>query len=180
MSTINEAIQLAELLLQKYKHEIDPPTHLQCAVKLKHIKDKYADKRLYVSVIGEFSTGKSTFINALLRENLLDSNVVQGTTTVNSIIEHGDALNMLVYPHGSSEVKDLTAIGYSNEIIREHIKSVHRGESAKSIKKVVVKHHSDFLIKGVVVIDTPGTNTPEVWHEKVTKEALDLSDASII
>ena len=178
MNTIDEAIAFTESLLQKYKDEL---TTKKYETKLKRIKDKNADTNLYMSVIGEFSTGKSTFINALLRENLLESHILQGTTTINTVIEHGAKLNMIIHRQDAFETENLNVAGYSEETIRASIKSIHSGDTSQSISKVVIRHPSDFLEQGIVIIDTPGTNTPDLWHEKVTQNALrGLSDTSII
>ena len=178
MNTIDEAIAFTESLLQKYKDEL---TTKKYETKLKRIKDKNADTNLYMSVIGEFSTGKSTFINALLRENLLESHILQGTTTINTVIEHGAKLNMIIHRQDAFETENLNVAGYSEETIRASIKSIHSGDTSQSISKVVIRLPSDFLEQGIVIIDTPGTNTPDLWHEKVTQNALrGLSDTSII
>ena len=44
-----------------------------------------------------------------------------------------------------------------------------------------VGYPSDFLQQGIRIIDTPGTNSLEQWHEDVTKEAIrEQADACII
>ena len=178
MNTIDEAITFTESLLQKYKNELSTKKY---ETKLKRIKDKNADSNLYMSVVGEFSTGKSTFINALLRENLLESHILQGTTTINTVIEHGAKLNMIIHRQDAFETENLNGVGHSEETIRARIKSIHSGDASQSISKVVIRHPSDFLEQGIVIVDTPGTNTPDLWHEKVTQNALrELSDTSII
>jgi GTPase SAR1 family protein len=42
---------------------------------MKRIRKRCADPNLYLAVIGEFSSGKSTFINALLRDDKIDREV---------------------------------------------------------------------------------------------------------
>ena len=178
MSKIDEAIVFTESLVQKHKDKIEAPLYFQYMKKLAQIKTKNADTRLHMAVIGEFSTGKSTFINALLRDDLLESHVLQGTTTINTVIEYGPALNMVVHKKNTS--KDLSETGCSGDEIREQIKGIHREEKAQAVTKVSIKHPSDFLQRGIVIIDTPGTNTPDVWHEEVTQNALrEISDIRI-
>jgi ribosome biogenesis GTPase A len=43
------------------------------------IQRRRTDPNLYVAVVGEFNGGKSTFINALLRQKILKSSVVERT-----------------------------------------------------------------------------------------------------
>lgn len=181
MITIDRIILFVDSLLRKYEKELNPQAYAEYVAKLKKIKDKNVDEKLYLSVIGEFSTGKSTFINALLRDNLLDAQVLQGTTTINSVIQYGNELNMIIQMLNNVESDNLKLRGYSDEAIRARIKNIHAGEGTRSIKKVTITHPSEFLSQGIVIIDTPGTNTPELWHEQVTRNAIhELSDTSII
>ena len=181
MITIDRIILFVDSLLRKYEKELNPQAYAEYVAKLKKIKDKNVDEKLYLSVIGEFSTGKSTFINALLRDNLLDAQVLQGTTTINSVIQYGNELNMIIQMLNNVESDNLKLRGYSDEAIRARIKNIHAGEGTHSIKKVTITHPSEFLSQGIVIIDTPGTNTPELWHEQVTRNAIhELSDTSII
>ena len=72
-------------LINKYQWPKD--VHIELEKKLSRIIDKEKDKSLNLSVIGEFTTGKSTFINAIIRNNLLVSSIMQGTTLANTIID---------------------------------------------------------------------------------------------
>ena len=62
------------------KYQWEPGTRERFQRLLDRIREKQRDKQLNLSVIGEFSTGKSTLINALLRMELLASSALQGTT----------------------------------------------------------------------------------------------------
>lgn len=83
---ISSHIQFAESLIDRYEWDKETKKRLVSQLQLIHNKEK--DKCLNLSVIGEFSTGKSTFINALLGEELLIYSVIQGTTVVNTVIEY--------------------------------------------------------------------------------------------
>ena len=52
---------------------------------------------------------------------------------------------------------------------------------AKKVSYVTVTLPSDILKNGYRIIDTPGTNSLELWHEDITRRAIqDLSDLSIV
>lgn len=51
---------------------------------------------LHVAVFGEFSSGKTTFLNALLGEELLSVSL-EPTTAVPTFIRYGRAFNLFVY-----------------------------------------------------------------------------------
>ena len=56
--------------------------------QLQKIKNRRADPNLYLAVIGEFSSGKSTFINALLRNDLLKTSALVATA-IDTKISYG-------------------------------------------------------------------------------------------
>ena len=53
--------------------------------QIERIKKRCSDKNFYLAVIGEFSSGKSTFINALLRDDLLKTSALVATATTTKI-----------------------------------------------------------------------------------------------
>ena len=87
---IEEHLKFIERLLGEHK----VAAHLCRAVQ--RIRDRLADPRLYLAVVGEFNAGKSTFINALIREDLLRAEVIQGTTAAATLLGYGPALNVQV------------------------------------------------------------------------------------
>lgn len=174
---ISGHIKFAESLIKKYEWDNDTKKNLDSQLQLIH--NKQNDKCLNLSVVGEFSTGKSSFINAFLGENLLVSSVIQGTTVVNTIIEYyTHPILYILKRDGSYDIINAQSI----EDLRKDLSKVTTNPlSARNIKLVRVGIPSELLAKGIRIIDTPGTNSTESWHEDITKEALkDLSDLSII
>lgn len=174
---ISGHIEFAESLIKKYEWDNDTKKNLDSQLQLIH--NKQNDKCLNLSVVGESSTGKSSFINAFLGENLLVSSVIQGTTVVNTIIEYyTHPILYILKRDGSYDIINAQSI----EDLRKDLSKVTTNPlSARNIKLVRVGIPSELLAKGIRIIDTPGTNSTESWHEDITKEALkDLSDLSII
>ena len=77
-------IQFVKTLMKKYEFPWKQSEQLQA--ELKKIQVRQNEKTLNMAVIGEFSSGKSSFINALLRENLLETDAIQGTTVDSTLI----------------------------------------------------------------------------------------------
>lgn len=174
---ISGHIEFVESLIKRYEWDNDTKKNLDSQLQLIH--NKQNDKCLNLSVVGEFSTGKSSFINAFLGENLLVSSVIQGTTVVNTIIEYYTHPILYIFKRdGSYDIINAQSI----EDLRQDLSKVTTNPlSARNIKLVRVGIPSELLAKGIRIIDTPGTNSTESWHEDITKEALkDLSDLSII
>ena len=174
---ISGHIQFAESLIDRYEWDKETKKRLVSQLQLIHNKEK--NKCLNLSVIGEFSTGKSSFINALLGEELLVSSIVQGTTVVNTVIEY--YTHPVLYILMKDGTYDVTNAQNVKELRVKLSDVTTNPSSAKNIEMVRVGIPSQLLADGIRIIDTPGTNSIESWHEEVTKNALkNLSDLSII
>lgn len=177
MADIQSHIAYATTVLNKYKWDSSVKKSLQ--QQLDTIVAKQNDKVLNISVIGEFSTGKSSFINALVGHELLAVNVLQGTTVAITIIEYGTSYSLsLVDINGNSTTTEYKNINYLSSALQHYTTDP---SYADSISHVRVTLPSDILKNGFRIIDTPGTNSLEQWHEEITRRAInDISDMSII
>lgn len=177
MADIDSHIVFATTLMGKYDWEEATKHRLEKQVSA--IVDKQNDNLLNISVIGEFSTGKSSFINALVGYELLAVNVIQGTTVAITIIEYSEQFSITLTDFSG---KSLKIIFKSIDSLRQQL-HIYTTDAAyaKKIDYVTVTLPSDILKNGYQIIDTPGTNSLELWHEEVTCHAIkELSDLSII
>lgn len=177
MADIDSHIVFATTLMGKYDWEEATKHRLEKQVSA--IVDKQNDNLLNISVIGEFSTGKSSFINALVGYELLAVNVIQGTTVAVTIIEYSEQYSITLTDFLG---KSLKIIFKSIDSLRQQL-HIYTTDAAyaKKIDYVTVTLPSDILKNGYRIIDTPGTNSLELWHEEVTCRAIkELSDLSII
>ncbi len=177
MADIDSHIAFATTLMGKYDWEEATKHRLEKQVSA--IVDKQNDNLLNISVIGEFSTGKSSFINALVGYELLAVNVIQGTTVAITIIEYSEQFSITLTDFSG---KSLKTIFKSIDSLRQQL-HIYTTDAAyaKKIDYVTVTLPSDILKNGYRIIDTPGTNSLELWHEEVTCRAIkELSDLSII
>ena len=170
-------IDFASQLITKYPWKKQTRRELGHILSL--IKSKQEDKCINLSVIGEFNSGKSSFINAILKEELLVSSSIQGTTVVNTVIEYDEQYALtIIYNDGSKKRHEFRHI---NDLRGRLSNLTTNPKNAREIAYVYVDLPSPSLKKGIRIIDTPGTNSTESWHEEVTKRALhELSDLSII
>ncbi len=148
--------------------------------QLDEIRVKQQDQALNISVIGEFSSGKSTFINALLRMELLSAGVLQGTTVASTIIEYAEEYSFSIqYLSGTEN----TVRADSFQELKTRLSTiVAENEDARSYAGVRVRIPSPSLRdNGFRIIDTPGLDATTQWHETATKRTLrEISDLSII
>lgn len=177
VAKIDSHMQFAEQLINDYQWNDEERKPLVDAMQ--RIRDKQQDRCLNVSVVGEFSSGKSTFINALLRQDLLEADVLQGTTVAITILEYSAHYHIRSeYEDGTSSVKH-----YDGLLALRHELTHLTTDSTegKQLKCVYVGLPSPTLRRGFRIIDTPGTNAIELWHEEVTKRAInEYSDMSIL
>ncbi|MDI2127453.1 dynamin family protein [Yinghuangia seranimata] len=158
--------------------------------RVQAVEQRLNDDRYYLAVIGEFSAGKSTFINALLGEDLLPTSALR-TTAAATRITHGPEFTLevrfrndgirYIYPAGRTagaasplgrmllhlapylRVPDDTAGILSLLTADERI--------APHLAYLEVRHPATPLRDGLVIIDTPGTNA-EVGHTDITTEVM--------
>lgn len=177
MADIDSHIVFASTLMGKYDWEEATKSNLE--KQLATIVEKQNDKMLNISVIGEFSTGKSSFINALVGYELLAVNVIQGTTVAITIIEYSEDFSITLTDFSGRCSKKVYK---SIDSLRQQL-HIYTTDAAyaKNINYVTVTLPSDILKNGYRIIDTPGTNSLELWHEEITRRAIrELSDLSII
>lgn len=181
LSRADEHLSFVEGIMEKYQHvgNTDRDWYHICQ-QIQLIRRKKNDRKLNLSVIGEFSTGKSTFINALLRRELLVSSALQGTTVASTVIDYSEKYEIeLEYLDGRAGKK----ISYNSFWEqRKGLESFTTVSSvARLLKSVKVFLPADILKNEFRIIDTPGTNVTEAWHEDVTVRTLkEESDLSII
>jgi GTPase Era involved in 16S rRNA processing/gas vesicle protein len=72
--------------------EFEQETTIQLRTQLDEIRNRLKDENLYLAIVGEAATGKSTFINALMREELLAAQALTMTTATSTVIGHGQDL----------------------------------------------------------------------------------------
>ncbi len=187
LSDVEAHLEFAERLLKKYSSQMtddEGPLSKDDWRSLKDqldvIRKKQNDKKLNLSVIGEFSTGKSTFINALLRKDLLASSALQGTTVASTVIDYSrQHMIHLQYLDGRPDEKhtydDISSMKAGLE------KFTTDSLIARQLRAVNVFLPAEVLKDNFRIIDTPGTNVTEAWHEDVTIRTLkEMSDLSIV
>ena len=123
-----------------------------------------------VAVMGEYSVGKSTFINALLGQPLLPAGegVTTGTITW---LRYGEAQRMrVVFRDG--RIEEFSSLKPVDDLVRE----TAEGEAARTIRHVEVFLHAPIL-GHISIVDTPGLNAPFPEHRETTEQFLEEADA---
>lgn len=125
---------------------------------------------LRLLVMGEFSTGKSTFINALLGENVMLTGASQ-VTAVNTKLVYGEKHSVTVH------FKDDSTQEYRlDEFDRLTAETNRQGKKLRTGILRVERHVPAEILKQINIIDSPGLNAQDS-HTKITKEAIPEADA---
>lgn len=133
-----------------------------------------------IAVVGEFSAGKSTFLNALMGEKILPSFTKETTATINFLrhkekAEHGES-GIVFYNDGRQEtLEDVDFATISKYVSTESIDV----DVAKSVSHLDLFLSSKFLEDNVTLVDTPGLNGIAEGHRELTEEQIEKSSASI-
>jgi GTPase Era involved in 16S rRNA processing len=191
---ITAHLQFAEQVLQKSDLQSQPRTKL--LERIQHIRNRQNDPNMYLAVVGEFNTGKSTFINALLHEELLQTSVVVATATSTRIcygtqvdleVRFRNTKSALHYRQNREQlwrqIQKYSRKFRSNEQdIRAYIEAVTaNNDVAAHVESVVLYHPTAFLTNKIIIIDTPGINAEFDAHRQITSNVVQHeADAAVI
>lgn len=125
---------------------------------------------LTIAIMGEFSSGKSTFINALLGEAVAPMGVLPTTSTIN-LFRRG--------PSGSARVhyRDGSIATVARDEVHTFLQNLDDMEASR-IRHMEIERTGSHL-GDAAVVDTPGLNALDTFHERVTREFVDEADAII-
>ena len=139
-------------------------------------------------IVGEFSRGKSTFVNALLRRKIFPA-FKNPTTAIISKVVYGDTPQFQIYYNGNSTPESLTEENFKNLIaapepdetdensVKDFIKNQ---EFFTSVDHAEISYPLEFCKNGVEIVDTPGTNDLNVGRIAITYGYLNRADAVVL
>lgn len=141
-------------VLQRFKHELS------------------ADLSFKILCIGDFSSGKSTFMNQfLLQEDILPA-FPKPTTTRPTIIRFGEKLKACLYFQDGSQEE------VSEQVAQRLLETVSAGgNDVEQVSYVILESPSAILQDGVELVDAPGLNDPDAERMKQTFDYLHNADA---
>lgn len=127
-----------------------------------------------VAIVGEFKRGKSTLINALLEKDVLPTDVVPTTATINKVAYSVTPFVRIEYNDGKTEDIEIDKLNdYVTKLTPESEKI------AQTVKIATVYYPVNYCKNGVTIIDTPGLNDDEAMTN-VTLSVLPQIDAAIM
>lgn len=127
-----------------------------------------------IAVVGEFKRGKSTFINALLGKEILPSDILPTTATLNRVTYGLKPLVKIQFKDGSEEIIALEDL--SNYVTKLTVESE---ATAARIQEAIVYYPVSYCQNNVDIIDTPGLSDDEIMTA-VTLSVLPHVDVAIL
>jgi predicted GTPase len=157
-------------------NRLEPLLEGERRASLQRARLRLARGKFVLAVVGEFSSGKSFLLNALLGKvryddrsggvvGLLETDINPSTATI-AEIEYGDRDEATAFfQDGRSERIPLDSLGRFVAAERD------------PPSRVAVRADSPFLQRGFVVADTPGLASIDPAHRKATLDFLPSADA---
>lgn len=148
----------------------------QFKVRIQAARNRLGHEKMNVLIIGEFSRGKSTFINAILGTPILPSKVNPTTATIN-LIEFDSAKKIeIYYRNGKQEEIDLPDEKI-NKFLDNYVTTIN--QEANQISQIKIKYPGNPRLSDCLIVDTPGVNDLDDAREDITYKYLSQADACI-
>lgn len=136
--------------------------------------ERVQNKSFSVAIVGEFKRGKSTFINALLGRNILPSDILPCSATLNRITYGVTPSVRVIFKDGREQEVAIDRLeDYVTKLTSES------EDTAAKVREAIVYYPVSYCQNNVDIIDTPGLND-EANMDEVTLSVLPQVDAAIM
>ncbi len=145
------------------------------ATRVESVIDKSTDRVFRVAICGEFSTGKSTLINALLGEELLPTALEACTAVVTRIRSAANGEK----PGVTVRFRKSGTRTVPRDRLREILTFKNASDEDAPVSAEIVVATGTFLDHQIELVDTPGVNDPDARGEQITLGFLPQADAVV-
>lgn len=137
-------------------------------------KKRLQSHKFSVGILGEFNRGKSTVINALLGREIMPTDILPCSATMNRV-SYG------LEPRVQLSMVDGTVEDIGVDELAQYVTKLDEDSSAKAekVEEATVFYPCRFCQNGVDIIDTPGLNDDERMN-KITERTVPKLDAVIM
>ena len=140
--------------------------------QLDELRQLVQDERFSVVVIGEFSRGKSTFINALLGAALIPMDVLPETAVIHAL-HYGEEPALTVVRRDGSTKKGEASSEYLQQFVVGN-------QDVDAVSYIKIAYPADFLAGNVLLVDTPGVSDMDEQRAEITYGFLPQADVVIV
>ncbi len=140
--------------------------------RIDELAEKIRQSAFYLVVLGEFKRGKSTLINAMLKDNLLPTAVVPLTSIVTMITYGPEEKIMVRFKDGRTET-------IARRALADYVTEKGNPDNVKGVDRVEITYPAEPLRGGVHLIDTPGVGSIFESNTQATYDFLPKVDAAL-
>lgn len=141
---------------------------------IEDVIQRISNDNFSVAIVGEFKRGKSTLINALLGKDILPSDILPCSATLNRVTYSIAPSVKIIYKDEKEE--EIAIDELSNYVTKLTEQSTRVSES---VKEAIVYYPVNFCKNNIDIIDTPGLNDDQNMTD-VTLSVLPQVDAAIL
>ena len=146
----------------------------ETAKQLEASREKLERRKFAVGILGEFRRGKSTVINSLLEKEIMPSDILPTSATMNRVTYD-------LTPHVVLQMRDGSEMEIGIDQLPDYVTKLDKEKEARAAKveEAVVYYPCKFCQNGVDIVDTPGLNDDERMS-RVTEEIIPKLDVVIL
>jgi predicted GTPase len=135
---------------------------------------RLAEDRFNLAIVGQFSRGKSSLMNALLGSEKLPTGILPLTSVITTVT-YGETEKVLLQREGWTFPQEIQ--------LNQLAEYVTQGQNPGNEKRVVlaeVQLPNELLRLGVHFVDTPGVASAIAANTRTTRQFLPEADAAIL
>ena len=136
------------------------------------LADRIDEGRFEIAVVGEFKSGKSTLINALVGRPLLPTGVLPLTAVVTEV-RHGPEALIVIFADGRREQHAIDEVAH-------YVTEKDNPHNERGVDRAIMTVESDLLAPGLVLVDTPGLGSVHTHNTEATDAELDRLAGAIV
>ncbi len=163
---------MAQLL--RTMQAVAPRSQREIHDQIRACQTRLAEDRFNLAVVGRFSRGKSSLMNAMLRTERRPTGVEPLTSVVTSV-SYGTKEQVLIHHEGWSFPEETTI-----ESLPQFVTQHGNPGNEKKVRMAEIQMPADLLREGFYFVDTPGLGSPILENTATTQQFLPEIDALIL
>lgn len=150
------------------------------AARLSALSDRLAEHRFQLAVVGQFKRGKSSLLNALLRQPALPTGILP-LTALPTFILWGQDLGLKVETADREPVRlRFDTVDALRDKVTDFVAEHANPGNVKGILRIEITLPAALLAAGVVLIDTPGVGSAAAHNTEAAEAALPECDTALM
>ncbi len=130
---------------------------------IKSAQNTFSEKYIDVSILGQFKAGKSSFINSIIKKDILPTAVIPATSVITRIY-YGKEDKAFV------ELEDGRTLPIHLNEIADYVTEARNPKNVKQVKVANIEYSLLKELPHIRLIDTPGVGSIYLHNTQITKE----------